>query len=413
MKALGVVVEYNPFHNGHLYHLQQSVKETDADAVVAVMSGNFLQRGEPALVSKWTRTKMALLGGVDVVVELPYAFATQKAEIFASGAVSLLESLKCDSLCFGSELGEIEPFLHTYEHIQNHLDSYNKLIKENMKLGVSYPKASSLAFQEIATNQQVIDLSLPNNILGFHYVKAMIVQKTMMKPATIKRTAAGYHDQSFSSATIASATSIRKALFSNDEQSLTKNFVPETTWSCLDDYNRTNTILHNWEHYFQLLKYKIVTMSKQQLLEIYEMEEGLENRVATSIQNATSFQEFMEKLKTKRYTWTRLQRLCTHLLTNTTKQQMKSVETDVKAPYIRLLGMSQKGQHYLNTVKKDLDVPLIAKLSSLENHLLDLDIKAAQTYQMVFTEPLRSKLLQKEYATPPLRFNEMDGSFSE
>ncbi len=403
MNVLGIVVEYNPFHNGHLFHLNESKKMTNADIVIAVMSGYFLQRGEPAIVSKWTRTEMALASGVDLVVELPYAFATQKAETFANGAVSILDALYCDFLCFGSETGKIEPFLATNEMLSKAEKSYDELIQHYIKTGISYPKALTLAFQNLPTGEHhssYIDLSLPNNILGYHYVKAILDQKSSMKPTTIKRTSAGYHDLHFHSPTIASATSIRKAIFSDNRE--IGAYVPNQTYNLLNDYEGQHQILHQWECYFHLLKYRIMTMSLDEINAIYEVEEGLEYRLKQQIQKATSFQEFMERMKTKRYTWTRLQRLCTHILTNTTKNQIKS-QTLQRSPYIRLLGMSSNGREYLSTHKKKMKLPVISKLSTFKHPILDLDVKAANTYFMIMPEPLRSGLLQKEFATPPIR----------
>lgn len=405
MNVLGIIVEYNPFHNGHLFHLNESKKETNADIVIAVMSGHFLQRGEPAIVSKWSRTEMALACGVDLVVELPYAYATQKAEAFANGAVSILDALFCDFLCFGSETGNIEPFLITSELLSESNHKYDELIHQYVKTGVSYPKALTLAFQNLSfgeLNTSPLDLSLPNNILGFHYVKAIHDQDSTIKPVTIKRTSAGYHDLHFNSSTIASATSIRNAIFSGNRD--IGAYVPDHTHQLLNDYERKHHSLHQWECYFQFLKYRILTMSLNELNAIYEVEEGLEYRLKQHIQKATSFHDFMERIKTKRYTWTRLQRLCTHILTNTTKSQMISNITQ-KAPYIRLLGMSSAGQEYLSEHKKKVNLPIISKLSTFHHQILDLDIKAANTYFMITPEPLRSSLLQKEFATPPIRIN--------
>ncbi|MGG3804315.1 nucleotidyltransferase [Metabacillus fastidiosus] len=398
MNAVGIVVEYNPFHNGHQYHLERSKEVTNADIVIAVMSGNFLQRGEPALVSKWERTKMALHGGCDLVIELPYVFATQKAENFANGAISILHALKCNSLCFGSEHGEINSFQQTYEFLKKHEEQYNYYIKKFMKEGYSYPRALTLSFQQLEKDSELLDLSQPNNILGYHYVKAINEQKTNIAPFTVKRAAAGYHDTSFSSSNIASATSIRKALFHHNENPII-NVVPPFTYASLQ-----NTSTQQWEHYFSLLKYAIMTMSTEELAKIYEMEEGLENRISAAIVESESFQQLMEKLKTKRYTWTRLQRLCTHILTKVKKEEIKKATLTGKAEYIRLLGMSENGRRYLKNIKKDLPIPLIAKVSAFSHPGLTIDIKAAHTYNQIFPEPLRSHLLKAEFSTPPIMY---------
>lgn len=413
VKAVGVVVEYNPFHNGHFYHIQESKKQTNADCIIAVMSGNFLQRGEPALLSKWSRTKMALQGGADIVIELPYAFATQKAEIFANGSISILDAMKCSEMCFGSEHGSIQEFNATVTFMSNNEEIFNNNIKRALKQGVSYPKAASLAYYELHGRETFLDLSKPNNILGYHYVKAIHDQAARIKATTIQRTSSDYHDQDLPSSPIASATSIRKALF-NSERSLDEieKFVPISTKSELQTYIDHYNLLHSWELYFGLLKYKLLTLSRKELQQLYEIEEGLENRFVTQIKSSHTFQEFMENIKTKRYTWTRLQRVCCHILTHTTKEQMSSIQTNPRSTYLRLLGMTQKGQHYLQSVKKDITLPLVANLSSYSDHIMELDIKAANTYAMIFDEPIRSNYMKMEYSTPPIRYNEETQAFN-
>ncbi|MFY4773757.1 nucleotidyltransferase [Metabacillus sp. RGM 3146] len=407
MNVLGIVVEYNPFHNGHLLHLQKSKEETGADIVAAVMSGPFLQRGEPALVSKWYRTKMALYGGVDLVIELPYVFASQKAESFASGAVSILDALECTHLSFGSEQGSIEPFLSSYEMISSNKIQYESEIKEQMKQGISYPQALSNAFKNISSQREnLADLTKPNNILGFHYIRAINEQRSSIVPATIMREAAGYHEEKLPYGSIASATGIRKALFSNEGQKSITDYVPESTWDLLNQDSIKTDPFRSWEDFFSLLKYTILTMTKGELADIYEVEEGLENRILSFIKESLTFKQFMEKLKTKRYTWTRLQRMCVHILTRTSKKDMAYVLQQETSRYLRVLGMSKKGQQYLNQKKKKLKLPLITKVSSFHDPMLELDLKASNIYNMVLPEPMRSARLREEYATPPIRFDE-------
>lgn len=413
LKAAGVVVEYNPFHNGHLYHLEETKRETKADCVIAVMSGNFLQRGEPALVSKWVRTKMALEAGIDIVVELPYAFATQKAETFANGAISILEALSCEQVCFGSEHGTLEDFVNTVDFMKENSQVYSFHLQNALKEGVSYPRASSIAYKAIDEGTATIDLSKPNNILGYHYVKAIFDQHAAIKPTTIQRTGANYHDQSFSSPSIASATSIRKALFEGDiDLEKVKSFIPESTIFHLHTYKQAYGTFHEWEDYFDLLKYSLLTVPTSELVNIYEVEEGIEYRLVSEIRQATSFKEFMTKIKTKRYTWTRLQRLCLHILTHTTKQQMREFTERNTAKYIRLLGMSDTGQHYLNSIKKHLPIPLVSNVSSVSTDDIFLDVKATLTYSMILPEPTRSNFLKLEYSTPPIRYDKEKKTFS-
>lgn len=401
MKAVGVIVEYNPFHNGHEYHLRAAKETAQADVVVAVMSGNFLQRGEPALVSKWYRTKMALLNGVDIVLELPYQFATQKAETFANGAVSILEGIGCHSLCFGSESGDISTFLQTIDYLDMHQDRFEESIKLNIKTGVSYPKALSLSFQSLSSPENLLSLDKPNNILGFHYVKALNNQKSSMVPFTVKRKNADYHDEHFATETIASATSIRKALFASKESIDTiEQYVPKATSSLLKSYLDEYGCFHEWENYWDFLQYRLLQSGPDEIRQIYEVEEGIEHRLIASALEASTFKMFMQKMKTKRYTWTRLQRICLHILTNTKKIEMQS--TIEKATYIRLLGMTKIGKEYLNKNKNQFTLPLISKLSSYKESDILLDIKASRIYSFGLGKQTRDKLLNQEFKQPPI-----------
>ncbi|HYK74044.1 MAG TPA: nucleotidyltransferase [Pseudoneobacillus sp.] len=401
MKALGVIVEYNPFHNGHFFHIEAAKQEAQPDVVIAVMSGNFLQRGEPALVNKWYRTEMALLGGIDIVIELPYRFATQKAETFAFGAVSILNALHCDTLCFGSEHGEIDTFHKTRAFIEENKDQYERAIHKNIKDGISYPSALKQAFSELLPTDNMVNLSKPNNILGYHYIEAIDRLKSPIKPLTIKRKNAEYHDEHFSSETIASATSIRKALFSNTPDQNINRFIPSTTQALLVKYYQAYANFHQWENYWPLLKYRLLQSSSSELSEIYEVEEGLENRLKNMALHSQTFHEFMHKVKTKRYTWTRLQRACLHILTHTKKVEM--LTDQLKPSYLRLLGMTHNGRRYLNQRKKDISLPLITKVASFQNNVeLQLDLKAGQLYSCGLPEPYQSMLLQSEYKQSPI-----------
>ncbi|MDQ0155898.1 nucleotidyltransferase [Robertmurraya andreesenii] len=405
MQATGIVVEYNPFHNGHAFHLEKTKAITKAEIVIAVMSGQFLQRGEPALLPKWMRAKMALLAGVDIVVELPYQFATQKADTFAFGAVSLLGAMGCESICFGSESGEIEPFLTTLQFLEENKEEYDNQIRDYLDQGFNYPSALSHAFLSLHPNDAVVDLSKPNNILGFQYVKAVKELKLSMTAHTVARTSTDYHDQDFSSDTIASATSIRRALFSEDgtlEKVLP--YIPETTALVLQDYLEHYQHFQQWENYWPFLKYRLIQATAGELSNIYEVEEGLENRVMRAALEASSFQEFMTKIKTKRYTWTRLQRMCVHILTNTTKKEMEA-RMD-KASYIRLLGMNEKGRTYLNNWKKNASLPLVSKLSALDFDDVALDVRASRIYSLGATEQMAQNLLELEYKQPPIYIKE-------
>jgi predicted nucleotidyltransferase len=401
MKATGVVVEYNPFHNGHLHHLRETRIASGADVVVAVMSGHFLQRGEPALVSKWARTRMALEAGVDVVIELPYCFATQHAEIFSRGAISLLDSIGCESFCFGSEDGDIDTFEKTVLFIEANRERYNTYIRRFIQDGMSYPSALAKAFQTLGNGDSVIDLSKPNNILGFHYMEARNQIHSTLKAYTITREAAGYHDQHFSSPSIASATSIRKSIFSSEGDHNIDSYLPSTSVSQLTQYQLEYGGFHRWENYWTILQYKLLASSREELKDIYEIEEGIENRMRECVKTSTSFKEFMTKLKTKRYTWTRLQRMLLHILTNTRKEEMRS--RHISPSYIRLLGMNKTGREFIHSKKKEMPLPLISKLSSANQSEIELDVRAAEIFSLgLKNAAARKKLLHQEWSQPPV-----------
>lgn len=400
MESCGIVVEYNPFHNGHLHHLQQSKEVTNADVVIAVMSGNFLQRGEPALVSKFVRTKMALKNGVDIVIELPYAFATQKAEDFAKGAVDILASLGCSYICFGSESGNIEQFTKTYTIMQENMTEYNKFVKRYMNEGFSYPEATSRAFKKIAPSSEVVDLSKPNNILGYHYVKAIKDLNLNIQPVTIERIQSGYNDVTLSPSNISSATSIRQTLFKAKDLETIKKQVPMETYEQLVTYQEEYVSFVQWENLWPFLKYRILQSEPEELKDIYEVEEGLENRYIRFAKESITFHEFMEKVKTKRYTWTRLQRTCVHILTNTKKDIMR--ERSKRAEYIRLLGFTKKGREYLNQYKEHFTLPLITNLSQADPEKIRLDVKAAHMYSFAYPNEIGQKIIKQEYQQPPI-----------
>lgn len=397
LNAVGVVVEYNPFHNGHMFHLNQAKNMTNADLTIGVMSGNFLQRGEPALVDKWTRTAMALKGGLDLVVELPFVHAVQKAEIFAEASILILEEMGCKWFCFGSEEGNINPFIETSSILSAHQIEVDKLIKQFISKGYSYPKASALAYQEIKSDYpEILSLNQPNNILGYHYVSTVMKHQLAIEPLTIKRTGSGYHDLSLTGE-IASATGIRKEILENENLEGVASFIPTSTLNELENYFREKQILHSWQQYWPLLRFKLISTPASVLANIYEMKEGLENRLIHAAEQATSFQGFMEAVKTKRYTWTRIQRILTYVLLNATKEEMT---TDTAPPYLRILGFTGRGQQYLQSIKKEKRHSLITRLAGSAHPLLDMDNRATAVHSAVLQPEMAAAAISREYRPP-------------
>jgi len=401
LKATGVVVEYNPFHNGHYYHLQETKKATGADCIIAVMSGNFLQRGEPALLSKWKRTKMALLGGADLVIELPYSYATSHAPRFAFGSIFLLQSLGAESFCFGSESGETELFNKTHDSVNAQKETYQDLVRSFMSKGLSYPSAASRAYESLDV-PLALDLSKPNNILGFEYVRASRELGSHIRPVTIKRKNADYHDVMLGKGNIASATAIREAIFKGDvEQSAA--YMPHYTLEILAEEQAEKGTLMNWERFFPFLRYQLLSTSPHEINRYYEVEEGLEYRMIEAMKKSDSFETFMKHLKTKRYTWTRLQRACLHVLNKAKKEEMLAI-LDSPPSYIRVLGMTGNGRDYLSTVKKTLDLPLVTTVSKHDFAGLRMEARTSLVYaQGAARDLLRAE--KEEFNTPPIMVN--------
>lgn len=398
MKAAGLVVEYNPFHNGHQYHLNQSIACTKADLAIGVMSGNFLQRGEPAIVNKWARTKMALEAGVDLIVELPFVHAVQKAEYFAEAAILLLEELKCEWVCFGSEQGTIEPFMDTYTLLEENADFIDKWAKIFMNEGHSYPKAMALAYGELKkSHPYMLTLDQPNNILGFHYVSSILKNKLSIKPITIQRTGSGYHDESLPLNSIASATGIRKELTAEGRLEDVARFMPRTSYEILQSYQEEMNVWHTWNLYWPYVKLKLMTTPASTLKDIYEMKEGLENRLISAAQTSATFLEFMNKVKTKRYTWTRLQRLLTYLLMNITRDD---IPQELTPTYIRVLGFSQKGREYMQSLKKEKGHLLLSRPAASNDPILVIEQRSANVHASVLPPEIWQQVQRREYQPP-------------
>ena len=402
MRATGVVVEHNPFHNGHLYHIKESRKSTGADVVIAVMSGNFLQRGEPALVDKWSRTKMALQGGVDIVIELPYIFATAQASDFAKGSIALLEAAGCTDFCFGSEQGSIEPFINTYDLITSQQESYQQSINQFMKTGMSYPKALNEAYADLIKgyNQPFVDLSQPNNILGYHYIEAAYQLQASINPVTIQRIVSGYHDDVLPGQSIASATGIRKVIFNDQGISDLTSLLPKASLQNIVEWQSNIGSFGSWQHFYPYLRFQIIRSSIEQLASYAEVTEGIEYLLKEAAQKSNTFETFMEVVKSKRYTWTRIQRMLTHIYTGFTWEDLKQASSPT---YLRLLGMTEMGQRYLNEHKKNLSLPLISRVGAVKDSMLSHDIKATDLYTLGIQSHAFNQPIGRDYRQPPIR----------
>ena len=363
--AVGIICEYNPFHNGHLYHLNKVKELAKGEEIILILGGSFLQRGNLSIISKYNKTKIALEYGINLVIELPFQFATQNADLFAKGAISILKKLKCNKLVFGSESANIELFKKLAE-IQLNNKEYNKRIKKYLKDGLNYPTALSKSLHDFS-NFTIIN---PNDILALSYIKEIIIQNVDIVPLTIKRTN-NYHDTQLNNE-ISSATSIRKAI---KELKDIKDYVPDITLKYLNK--------KSWErNYFNLLKYKIIT-EKTNLNKYQTVDEGIENRILKGIYNSNNLEELISIVKTKRYTYNKINRMFTHILCSFTKEDAKN-NKDLK--YIRILGFDNIGKKYLNSIKKECDVPIITNIKKENVDLLSIEIKCDSIYNLIMNE---------------------------
>lgn len=400
MKACGIIVEYNPFHQGHVHHIKESKLKANADIIIAVMSGNFLQRGEPAIIDKFHRAKAAIQTGVDIILELPYPYAVQSSESFAKGAVYSLYELGASSICFGSEAGTIHPFIQATSMLNQSKETYEQVLHKQLDQGDAFPLASNKASDAIGLD--TLNMNQPNNILGLSYTKTILNNQLPIKPLTIKRIHNEYHDTSIHHS-IASATSIRNELLNNGITSNILNTLPASSIEQIQQYKNKTTIWHDWEAYFPYLHYKIMTMESSQLKDLLGVDEGLEYRIKETAFNAMTFSDWLNKIKTKRYTVTRLQRMFTHILTHTTKEENEMYKKLTSVPYLRLLGMSDDGRNYINQKKKQLNIPLITNLKRDLPFNLRVDERATNIYYSILQPKQRKILRQQEFIGPIFR----------
>lgn len=415
MKILGIITEYNPFHNGHLYHLFKAKEITGADYVVAVMSGNFLQRGEPAIINKWARTKMALNAGVDLIIELPFVFSTQDANGFSFGAVKLLDSLQIiDYLCFGCETDNLDTLYSISNFLNIEPQKYKELIVCNSKNGYEFPRARSQALCEyhrifgIDGLKKISPLELgkllkyPNNILALEYIKHLLNLKSKIKPIAIKRMGASYHQKNIKGK-ISSATSIRNEILNSLSSPKTDLFtindkiestIPQSGFPVLEKELREGRGPITLDSYRQYILATLRRMSLEDISRIQGVIEGLENRIKKASLKSYTVEQLINLIKTRRYTRTKIQRIILHLMMNLSKKDVK-IFNRCGPLYARVLGFSKKGKTLLRTIKKSSSTPLISKLSnylrqpiSEENNnvrnrlikMLDYDILATDIY---------------------------------
>ncbi|MUT66310.1 nucleotidyltransferase [Paenibacillus sp. NEAU-GSW1] len=412
MRTVGLIVEYNPFHNGHQYHLQQSQKITGAEAVVAVMSGNFLQRGEPAVMDKWARTETALRGGCDLIIELPAAYATQAAEWFAYGAVSLLEATGVvDAFCFGTESGELDPLREAARVIANEPPAFQSMLKGALAEGAAYPSAYSAAvsayLQSIGNDRAAsFPFAQPNHTLGLHYLIALERIGGAMEPHTLRREKSDYNQTTVTDQKIASATAIRKLLLEQRQLADCKAYVPETTYDVMAREWTAGRSPVSWTEFTAPLLHGIVTRSPRQLAEMREMTEGLEHRMLGALPSLQSFdfEPFIDLIKTKRYTRTKLQRALLSILLGHRKEDFTADKLSAGVEYIRVLGFTEKGRGLLRRMRKEAKLPVLLSAARTETpyRYLELDTQATAVYMLGQSGNDSAASMFRDYTDKPI-----------
>ena len=389
MKASGIVIEYNPFTNGHKLHLEKTKELTQSDVIVGVMSSSFVQRGEPSIISKENRVRLALESGVDVVVELPFLYGVESSDYFCKYAISILNKLKVDSICFGSETGDTQAFLNKYDStniVQPHLDF---LVSDLMDEGYSYPKAMARALEII----DAYKLETPNDILGLGYYKEIKKNNYPINIYTYYREN-NYNSEQINKESV-SASGVRKLIKDNKDIS---NYTP---------YSKEieNMEKHYLSDYFDHLKYKLFTCSSSELQTIHLVDEGIENLFKKKILESKDMDDFINKCISKRYTFARIKRTIVHILVNTKKDFAKKfLSSDIS--YIRLLGVTNKGQEYLNSIRKDIEVPLLSKFRGNSFPVLQLEKQVNYVYNMAKDHIYCNKEYEKEHYIYPIRKGE-------
>lgn len=372
-KVIGIIAEYNPFHNGHIYQIKK-IKENYPNSIIIVCtSSSFTQRGELSILNKWEKTKVSLLNGVDIVIELPYVYSTQSSDTFAKYGVSLLEKLHIDYLCFGSESNDTTKLLDAAKTQINNIEFDNK-VKFYMKEGYNYPTSLNNALKELIN----YDIKEPNDLLAISYIKEIINNNYNIEVFNIKRTNS-YHDLGLDNK-IVSASNIRNKLLENKN---IKDKVPKETYDILKNKSLENK-------YFEFLKYKII--SETDLEKYVDVDEGLNVRIKKYINKSKSLDELIMNIKTKRYTYNRISRMLNHILCSFTKEENDKIK---KLEYIRILGFNENGRTYLNEIKDSIELPILNKYDTKKYKALEIEKRVTNIYSNIYDNIIDQEIKNK------------------
>lgn len=399
-KVLGIIAEYNPFHNGHLYHIKKSIEETGASSVICVMSGNFVQRGNTSIVDKWTKTKMALANGVDLVLELPTIYSVSSAENFAEGAIRLLDSLKIvDTISFGMEAKDIASLNNIANVLYTEPKEYTTILEHELRKGVSFPKARENAVMMYLNDikQYANILTGSNNILAIEYLKAIKKLKSKLNPIGIRREKVLYNDEIIID-DFASATAIRKMIATGQFSDIQK-VMPKSSYALLADELRKGHYVLDLSKFQKEIIYNLRKMSVEEIAQLVDVSEGLENAIKNAANSSNNLVDFVNIVKSKRYTQTRIQRILIYTLLGITNSKMLAFKKAV--PYARVLGFNENGKQLISQIaKKNKKVQIVTSVkkymdeskNKVLKEMLETDILATNVYTLGYEKDSWSNL---------------------
>lgn len=403
MKLVSIIAEYNPFHNGHKHHLLESLEKSQATHSMAIMSGSFLQRGEPALGDKWLRARIAIQNGLDLVVELPFVYSCQSAEIFAYGAITTLHALNVvDCVSFGCEDPNLNKIFEIAKLLIEEPEEYKQILKEQLKSGVSYAKGRQYAVEAYLKGSGDI-LSNPNNILAIEYMKWLYFLESPIKPIAIQRLLAGYHQQKAVN-NFAGATYIRNQVQKTNSIKDVENLLPKDTVEQLSLYEEKMN--YNFLNYYYLLIVSdLLKSSKESIKEIFDVNEGLENRILKASLESTDIDELLDQIISKRYTKTRIKRILVNKLMDHKQEYVYKVfKNPDYIPYLRVLAFNDKGKEILREIREKSSIPIITNVSKdiksldqIQTYTIEKDILSTN-YHYLVTDPSK---LNEDYRRKP------------
>ena len=397
--VLGIIAEYNPFHNGHLYHLLKSKEKANADCTVAIIGGNFTQRGESSLIDKWTKAEMAIANGVDLVIELPTLYSISSAENFADGAIKILNSLKIvDTLSFGAEIEDLNKLNIIANILYNEPKEFKIMLEEKLSKGISFPRAREEALiQYLNDSSYSTILSSPNNILGIEYLKALKKHKSKIQPISIKRKDAGHLTLDYNGE-VTSATAIRNLIKNNDTKRA-KKFLTPASYTILMDEIKNGHFVQDISLFENIIIYNLRNMTLTEISNLPDVSEGLENLIKKAANSCNTIDEFINIVSSKRYTETRIRRILLYSLLKITKKDMNLSKKIT--PYVRVLGFNEKGKKLVSQISKAN--PKVSITTSVKKFidsnpnknlqtLLDKDIFSTNVYTLGFPNDSWSNL---------------------